>query len=70
MTNQVRGSITTYLDLSMNNEKMDKLVKDVVYEQNKTYPHFKRSFDILKKHFDFIKDEQKFFQPIENRRKI
>ena len=41
MTNQVRGSVTTYLDLSVNNEKMDKLVKDVVYYQNQSYPHFK-----------------------------
>jgi len=54
MNNQVRSCVTSYLDITVSNEKMDSFVKKEVVEQNYKYQHFKRSYDILKKHFNFL----------------
>lgn len=54
MNNQVRGCVTQYLDITVSNENMDTFVKKEVVEQNANYLHFRRSYDILKKHFNFL----------------
>jgi DNA primase small subunit len=41
MNNQIRGCVTSYLDLSVTNEKMDSLTKPIVWEQHRHFPHFK-----------------------------
>lgn len=70
MNNQIRSCVTSYLDISVNNDRMDAFVKPIVTEKNASFPHFRRSYDILKKYFDFLLKDQKFFKIPANRERV
>lgn len=62
MENRVRSNMTKYLNVSVSNEKSDKLVKPQVIAK-KEYKLFKRSFEILNHYFeDFVILEQEFLR--------
>jgi DNA primase small subunit len=51
MDNTIRGSVTEYLNITIANEKSDRLVKDGVLKDF-NYTLFNRSFAILEPIFD------------------
>ena len=41
MNNQIRSCVTSYLDISVNNDRMGAFVKPIVTEKNASFPHFR-----------------------------
>lgn len=70
MDNTIRGSVTEYLNITIANEKSDRLVKDGVL-RDFNYTLFNRSFAILEPIFDdFMIREQAYFWYDKNIEKV